>query len=96
MKILVKITKERKFLIIEATDFHLITQGKTLEEAKNNFVEAFNLAMEDPDYKAYIEKALQEKESKKQKNLFFSLEMECMSSAQTPDTLRQRVNATSS
>ena len=51
MDIKVRVTKDGDLLVISAVDLNITTQGRTMEEAKANLVEAITLCLEDSDWR---------------------------------------------
>jgi len=47
--------KKTKVFIVDAVDLPLITQGDDLYEALANFIDAFNLSIQHPDFKKKVE-----------------------------------------
>lgn len=54
MRINVLIWREDDAFIVRSVDFGTTTQGRTMREAMSNFKEAFELSMEDEDFRRMV------------------------------------------
>lgn len=90
-EIKMRVWKEDSVYVIEAEDFPLVTQGRTFQEAVDNFADAFKLNMEDPEFKQAIEKF--RLKTKEQSPILSQVALD-IQYAQTTRTIRQRTNQT--
>ncbi len=61
MKIDVVMWREGTWLVVKSPKFGTTTQGRTLREAINNFKEAFELSLEDDEFKRMVARVEEER-----------------------------------